>query len=135
MLPDSLKFLLCIPKDTTQKLLLFYQKMFVEIFRGCPAVNYYLKVLHLGCCSSPRSPSDFTSKFKTDEIEQICGNRERNWIGILNRSLTEEIFIKKNQTICFFFVLETKDKINIKHETAQKTKETSSKVSIKNTKR
>ena len=25
------------------------------------AVNYYLKALHLGCCSSPRSASDPTS--------------------------------------------------------------------------
>ena len=25
-----------------------------------PAVNYYHKALHLGCCSSPRSASDIT---------------------------------------------------------------------------
>ena len=34
---------------------------FVIIVNGfqLPAVNYYHKVLHLGCCSSPRSGSDF----------------------------------------------------------------------------
>ena len=43
----------------------------------------------------------FTSKFKTDEIEQICGDTQQIWIGNLKGSLTEEIVIKK-QTICFF---------------------------------
>ena len=44
----------------------------------------------------------FTSKFKTDEIEQVCGDTQQIWIGNLNRSLTEEIVIKK-QTIWFFY--------------------------------
>ena len=30
---------------------------FVIIVKRLPAVNYYYKVLHLGCCSSPRSTS------------------------------------------------------------------------------
>ena len=37
----------------------------------------------------------FTSKFKTDKIEEISGDQQRIWIGTLNRSLTEEIIIKK----------------------------------------
>ena len=28
-----------------------------------PAVNYYYKALHLGCCSSPRSAAELTSQF------------------------------------------------------------------------
>ena len=36
----------------------------------------------------------FTSKFKTDEIEQVCGDTQWIWIGILNKSFTEEIVIK-----------------------------------------
>ena len=43
----------------------------------------------------------FTLKFKTYEIEQICGDTQRIWIGILNRSLTEKIVIKK-RAVCFF---------------------------------
>ena len=43
----------------------------------------------------------FTLKFKTDEIEQICGDTQWIWIGILNRSLTEKIVIKK-QAVWFF---------------------------------
>lgn len=31
----------------------------------------------------------FTSKFKTDETEQICGDTQQIWIGILKGSLTE----------------------------------------------
>ena len=75
----------------------------------------------------------FTSKFKIDEIEQISGDIQRIWIEILNRSFTEEIVIKKSRPFGFF-VLETKGKINIKYETAQKTKKTSSKISKKKTK-
>ena len=45
----------------------------------------------------------FTSKFKTDQIEQICGDTQRIWIGILNRFLTEEIVIKKKKTVWFFY--------------------------------
>ena len=44
----------------------------------------------------------FTSKFKTDKIEQVCGNTQQIWIGILQRSLTEEIVVKKKQTTWFF---------------------------------
>ena len=36
---------------------------FVIIVR-LPAVNYYHKALHLGCCSSPRSASDSATIFK-----------------------------------------------------------------------
>ena len=37
----------------------------------------------------------FTSKFRTDEIEEVCSNEQSIWIGILNKSLTENIEIKK----------------------------------------
>ena len=76
----------------------------------------------------------FTSKFKTEEIEQVCNDTQQIWIRILNRSLTEEIVINKKQTVCCFFrfcfcfFLETKGKIKIKHETTQKTKKTLSKI-------
>ena len=76
----------------------------------------------------------FTSKFRTDEIEEACGNKQRIWIGILNKSLTEKIEIKKNRP-SGFFVLETKGSINIKHEAETKKKQAPSKISKKNTKR
>ena len=44
----------------------------------------------------------FTSKFKTDETEQICGDTQRIWVAILNRSLNEEIVIKKSKPFRFF---------------------------------
>ena len=37
----------------------------------------------------------FTSKFRTDEIEEVCGNKQGIWTGVLNQSLTENIEIKK----------------------------------------
>ena len=74
----------------------------------------------------------FTLNFKTDEIEQVCCDTQWIWIGNLNRSLTEEISIKKPR-LFGFFVLETKSKRKIKHETTQKEKKTSSKISKKNT--
>ena len=43
----------------------------------------------------------FTSKFKTDEIALVIGERERIWIGILNRSLTETVIIKKTSHLDF----------------------------------
>ena len=45
----------------------------------------------------------FTSKFKTDEIKQIRSDTQRIWIGILSRSLTEEIVIKKKQAVWFYY--------------------------------
>ena len=48
----------------------------------------------------------FTSKVKTDEIEQVWGHEQRIWIGILSRFLTNEIIIKKDKPVVFF-VLET----------------------------
>ena len=64
----------------------------------------------------------FTSKFKTDKIEQVYGHEQQIWIGILNRFLTNEIIIKKDKPYGFF-VLEpglNKEKIGIKHETVKK---------------
>ena len=34
------------------------------------AVNYYHKVLHLGCCSSPRSTSESSVKIKNKKIQK-----------------------------------------------------------------
>ena len=76
----------------------------------------------------------FTSIFRTDETEEVCGNEQRIWIGILNKSLTENIAIKKNRPFGFF-IPETKRNINIKHEAETKKKQPPSKISKKNTKR
>ena len=43
----------------------------------------------------------FTSKFRSDEIEPITGNQQRIWIGILNRSLTDNIVIKTTSHLDF----------------------------------
>ena len=68
MHPGKLKFLLCSLKETT------------EITVTLPR-NY---------CGY------FTSKFRSDEIvETITGNQQWIWVGILHRSLTEDIVIKK----------------------------------------
>ena len=72
----------------------------------------------------------FTSKFKMDEIEQVCSKEQRIWIGILNRSLTKDIVIKKSSPFRFF-VLETKEHIDIKHETETKKNKASSNISKK----
>ena len=45
----------------------------------------------------------FFSKFKTYEIEQVCGNIQQNCIGILNRSLIQSIVIKKTDRLVFLF--------------------------------
>ena len=45
----------------------------------------------------------FTSKFKTDKTEQICGDTQQIWIRILNRSLTGKIVIKKTDGLTFLF--------------------------------
>ena len=60
--------------------------------------------------------------------------KQRLWIGILNKSLTENIESKK-KSVLGFFVLETKANIKIKHEMQTKKKQTLSKLSKKNTKR
>ena len=73
-----------------------------------------------------------TSKFRTDEIEEIFCGEQRILIGILNKSLTENIEIK-TKSMLGFFVLETKSDIKIKQETQTKKKQTSSKISKKNT--
>ena len=57
----------------------------------------------------------FTSKFRSDEIKSITGNQQRIWIGILNRSLTGSIVMKKNKPFGFFG-LESKGDVNIKNE-------------------
>ena len=75
----------------------------------------------------------FTSKFKADETEAISSDQQQIWIAILNRSLTEEIIIKKSKF--GFFALESKGEVKIKHETVKKTKTTLSKVLKKDTKR
>ena len=76
----------------------------------------------------------FTSEFKTDEIEQISNSTRRIWIVILNRSLTEEIVFKKDKPLVFFIV-ESKDKINIKYKTTGTKKKIMPKISIKKKKK
>ena len=103
-----LKFLLCNLKDATQKLHLLYLKILVDIL---------------------------LQNSKQMKIEQVCGNKQRICIGILNRSLTEEIVIKKKSAF-IFFVLETKGHTDIKHEMYTKEKRAFSKIlKEKNTKR
>ena len=75
-----------------------------------------------------------TSKFRTDEIEEISCREQRLWIGIWNKSLTKNIEIKK-KSVLGFFVLETRADIEIKHEKLAKKKQTLSKILKKNTKR
>ena len=52
------------------------------------------------------SPKDsygyFASKHKTDEIEQVSSNSQRIWIGVIIKSPTEDIIIKKNKAFGFF---------------------------------
>ena len=54
-------------------------------------------ILHKNSCGY------FTLNFKTDEIEQVCCDTQWIWIGNLNRSLTEEISIKKTDGLVFLF--------------------------------
>ena len=56
--------------------------------------RYYTKI------SPKKFYGYFTSKFKTDKTEAISSNQQRIWIGILKRSLTENIIIQK--AICIF---------------------------------
>lgn len=61
-----------------------------------------------------------TSKLREEEIEQIWNYEQRLCIVIWNKSCKELIEIKKN-SVLGFFVLETKQDIEIKHEIAQAT--------------
>ena len=63
----------------------------------------------------------FTSKFITDEIELVTGEQEQIRIGILNRSLTGTVIIKKNKPFGFF-ILESKGEVNMKHKMAKNRK-------------
>ena len=72
------------------------------------------------------SPKDsygyFASKHKTDEIEQVSSNSQRIWIGVIIKSPTEDIIIKKNKAFGIF-VWESKGKIGIKPETEIKKRQ------------
>ena len=59
--------------------------------------RYYTKIRVI---SPKKIYGYFTSKFKTDKTETISSNQQRIWIGILKRSLTENIIIQK--AICIF---------------------------------
>ena len=49
-----------------------WMEPFVTIGNGLEAVNYYHKVLHLGCCSSPRSVSDYLeANLKYERIQKF----------------------------------------------------------------
>ena len=43
----------------------------------------------------------FTSKYKADEIEWISKNTQKIWIGVINKSFTEDIVIKKGKVFVF----------------------------------
>lgn len=58
----------------------------------------------------------FCSKYR-DNIEKLLHKKERPWIGILNKSLSEDIAIEKGKVLGFF-VMETNKKFNVKHETS-----------------
>ena len=45
----------------------------------------------------PKEQRLFYFKIRHDEVETIACHRERIWIGILNRSLSENILIHKNK--------------------------------------
>ena len=84
--------------------------------------------------SLPKNSQEYIiSKFRIDEVEQISCNEQRLCIGILSKSLTEGIEIKKN-SLLGLFVLKTKANIEIKYETQTKKKQAPSKISKKNTK-
>ena len=74
----------------------------------------------------------FTSKFRSDVIESIVGGWQQIWVGILNRSLTECIVIKKPRPFGFL-VLQSEGEVNVKHGTAKDTKKASSKIQKKDT--
>ena len=57
----------------------------------------------------------FTSKFRTDEIEEVCSNEQSIWIGILNKSLPENIEIKKKKIDPLDFL--SKNKRKYQHQT------------------
>lgn len=44
----------------------------------------------------------FTSKFKTNKTVQVCDHKQRIWVGILNRFLTNKIIIKKDKPFSYF---------------------------------
>ena len=79
-------------------------------------------------------PENSKRKCRTYEIEGISCGEQRLWIGILNKSLTKNIDIKK-KSVLGLFVLETKGRIEIKYEKQTKKKQASSKISKKNPKR
>ena len=58
----------------------------------------------------------FCSKYRYNKKEFSC-KKEELWIGILNKSLSEDIAIEKGKALGFF-PLKTSKKSNIKHETA-----------------
>ena len=60
--------------------------------------------------SLPKNSQGYlTSKFRTDEIGNISCNKQRLWIGTLNKSLTEDIEIKK-ELCARIFCAKNKDK-------------------------
>ena len=63
----------------------------------------------------------FTSKFRHDEIEIIKNQHQRIWIGILNRSLSENIGMHKNEPFGLFASEpDTNININIKRQQQKK---------------
>ena len=104
----------------------------MQFVRNDIEVTVTLPKEHRGC---------FTSKFWYDEIETIAitnnnnNQHQRIWIGILKRSLSENIVIHKNKPFGFF-PIEPETNINIKYETAAaKNKDKTNNNSKKNSKK
>ena len=75
----------------------FEMERFVIIVNGfqLPAVNYYHKALHLGCCSSPRSASDYTtSRSRLSQIFYLI-DVLKNFVKLTGNHLCCSLFFKK----------------------------------------
>ena len=70
---------------------------FVIIVNGfqLPAVNCYHKALHLGCCSSPRSASDYTtSRSRLSQIFYLI-DVLKNFVKLTGNHLCCSLFFKR----------------------------------------
>ena len=78
---------------------------FVIIVNGfqLPAVNYYHKALHLGCCSSPRSASSYCSTVESDRFrcrrsEVLYGKSiHKSFVKFIRKHLCRSLFLIKLQ--------------------------------------
>ena len=70
----------------------------------------------------PKNSKGFvTSIFRGDEINEICGQKQRLWIEILNRSFEETVKIKKKSQPLGFLVTKP-EHLKFKYEATKKKK-------------